>query len=304
MERAAKSQGEQRPAGPARANVPAATTVPGYGVQAVTSAGSPANRIHGGTRMALQRKLIEGIQGSPRMAAQRKRIEGVSADALQRMGMPPGPAIQFKVLNGDAISALLDQVAPVKADSLPNYVKKVMAKADADAKKPPQDKAANELAIENAAKARFPQFAAPSGDTGSKKVAPVKERKKLSAAGWNHIWRGDIGAKGHPTGFHWKGKADDAINEGHGEITEGQNGFYKQSVKLKPSVGTKGSQVDGKAVKSADKPDQSTFFPNDWKESEVKDAIELRNSQDQITTPEKGVGISLTKSGDTIYPVI
>jgi hypothetical protein len=187
---------------------------------------------------------------------------------------------------------------------LPNYVRRVMAKAEPDAKKPPKDKQANEAAIGKAAQAKFPQFAAQASETGSKKIAVVKERKKLGTAGWNHIWRGDIGAKGHPTGFHWKGKADDAINEAHGAVTMGAQGFYKQAVKLKERAGKKGGKVDGKEVKSVDKPDESTFFPDDWVDEEVRDAIELRNSQDQIITPKKGEGITLQKSGDTIYPVI
>lgn len=144
---------------------------------------------------------------------------------------------------------------------------------------------------------------APKVEEGKRREV-VRERKTLSANGWRHIWRGDISSKGRPSGFHWKGQADEAIHEGVDGMSQGAKGFYKQSVRLKTSVGSVGSNVDGKKVKNIDKEEQSTFFPDTWSESDVKDAIELRNGEDQIVTPKKGEGINLVKSGDTIYPLI
>jgi hypothetical protein len=129
------------------------------------------------------------------------------------------------------------------------------------------------------------------------------ERKPLSEAGWKHIWRGDRGSKGHPAGFHWKGKAAQAICESDGTVTKEDRGFYHEGVRFKASA-VKNSKVDGGDVKRWDKPDGSTFFPDHWTEQQVKDAIELRNSSDQVTVPDEAVGIKLQKSGETIYPSI
>lgn len=129
------------------------------------------------------------------------------------------------------------------------------------------------------------------------------ERKALTATQWQHIWRGDLGAKGHPTGFHWKGKAGDAIAEGDGAVTATSGDFYHEGVNLKASKVEDGT-VKKANVKRYDKPDGSTFFPDDWSEQDVKDAIELRNSSDQITTPADAAGQQLVKSGETIYPSI
>lgn len=127
------------------------------------------------------------------------------------------------------------------------------------------------------------------------------ERKALTSTQWQHIWRGDLGAKGHPTGFHWKGKAGEAIAEGDGAVTDTSGDFYHEGVNLKASAVEDGT-VKKANVKRYDKPDGSTFFPDDWTEQNVKDAIELRNSSDQITTPADAAGQQLVKSGETIYP--
>jgi len=129
------------------------------------------------------------------------------------------------------------------------------------------------------------------------------ERKTLSASGWQHIWRGDVGSGGYPSGFHWKGKADDAYSEGYDEVTNATDaGFYKQAVRYKETIATAGT--GGASMAKRYKADASTFFPDDWTEQEVKDAVELRNSKDEITKPAKGLGVKLIKSGETIYPSI
>jgi hypothetical protein len=131
----------------------------------------------------------------------------------------------------------------------------------------------------------------------------VKTRKQLDLNQWKHIWRGDIGAKGHPTGFHWKGKKDEAICEAIDPVSSASNGFYRQKVRVKPDK-IMNNRVDGKLVKNKEKPDGSTFFPDAWTEDQVKDAIELRDSNNEITTPKEAAGIKLHPSGDTIYPLI
>ncbi len=142
-------------------------------------------------------------------------------------------------------------------------------------------------------------FQAPE-TTGTARITVERERKLLSSLGWKHIWCGDVSSKGRPAGFHWKGKQDEAFCTTSGSKTDENDGFYRQAVTFRR--GTRiGSRIDGKAVKHLEKPDHSSFFPDAWTEQEVKDAIELRNSSNEITTA-KGLGTRLRKSGDTIYP--
>ena len=140
---------------------------------------------------------------------------------------------------------------------------------------------------------------------GSQALPP--ERKKMPTDTWKHIWRGDFNkGKNKPTGYHWKGKGDDAWLEGTGTTGRSQSNFYEEQVQVRDEkvddivseTGANRGKVSGKV-----KDDYSTFFPNNWSETDVKDAIELRDSQGQITN-KTADGITLVKSGATIYPTI
>lgn len=139
---------------------------------------------------------------------------------------------------------------------------------------------------------------------GGGKAAILPERKKLSAETWVHIWRGDYNArKNRPTGYHWKGGGDDSWLEQDGGKANLQDGFYRQPVKvrdnkvdaIKDATGAKG-EIGGRQ-----KEDHSTFFPDDWSENDVRDAIELRDGSGAIRS-KPATGITLVKSGKTIYP--
>lgn len=101
----------------------------------------------------------------------------------------------------------------------------------------------------------------------------------------------------------WKGKNDEAICEAFDQEEASSKGFYHQKVRAKSSA-IKNGKVDGKQVTKAEKPDGSTFFPDAWTEDQVKDAIEFRNSNNEITTPKEAAGIKLNPQEDTIYPLI
>lgn len=143
-------------------------------------------------------------------------------------------------------------------------------------------------------------------DDGGVEALPP-ERKVMPANTWRHIWRGDFnGDKKKVTGYHWKGRGDNAWHEGFGDAANTTKGFYQQTVRVRAdkvddivaASGATRGQVTGKV-----KDDASTFFPDAWNETQVKDAIELRDGQGKITTADAD-GISLVKSGTTIYPKI
>lgn len=138
------------------------------------------------------------------------------------------------------------------------------------------------------------------------KAAIPPERKLLPAQTWKHIWRGDFNSgKKKPTGYHWKGKGDESWLEGTGVEGKSASGFYEEQVKvrddkvedIKAETNAKGD-ISGKI-----KDEKSTFFPDNWTESDVKDAIETRNGEGKITTKSVDA-ITLVKSGGTIFPSI
>jgi hypothetical protein len=141
---------------------------------------------------------------------------------------------------------------------------------------------------------------------GGKEALPP-ERKIIPADTWRHIWRGDFnGSKKKVTGYHWKGRGDAAWHEGFGAQANTTNNFYEQTVRVRAGKAAEIAQESGATVGSVNnkvKDDASTFFPDAWNETRVKDAIELRDSQGKITT-EDADGITLVKSGVTIYPTI
>lgn len=140
------------------------------------------------------------------------------------------------------------------------------------------------------------------------KAALPRERKLLPAGTWRHIWRGDFNAEKHrPTGYHWKGKGDDAWLEGSGgRLNTTGDGFYEQQVEVRDdkvddihaATGDAKGNITGKV-----KADHSTFFPDGWNEADVKDAIELRDSSNKITS-KAAAGVTLVKSGETVYPTL
>ena len=135
-------------------------------------------------------------------------------------------------------------------------------------------------------------------------VAPA--RKKLTEKVWRHIWRGDFNKdKGRPTGYHWKGKGTESWLVGNGTMGRTQSNFYEEQVQVRddkvPAI-KKETAAKG-TIAGTVKDDMSTFFPDAWSESDVKDAVELRDSQGHVTS-KAAAGIVLVKSGGTIYPTI
>ncbi len=134
-------------------------------------------------------------------------------------------------------------------------------------------------------------------------VAP--KRRPIASGTWKHIWRGDYNkGKNKPTGYHWKGKGTDAWLQGDGQVGAAADGFYEEGVVIRDGK-TDSIKAETKATGSltAEKTGGSTFFPDNWSEGDVKDAIETRDGQGKITSKDVP-GVTLVKSGGTIYPSI
>lgn len=141
---------------------------------------------------------------------------------------------------------------------------------------------------------------------GGKEAMPP-ERKLLPSQTWKHIWRGDFNSgKKKPTGYHWKGKGDESWLEGTGVEGRSVSGFYEEQVKVRDDkVEDIKAETNAKkdVIKGSVKVEKSTFFPDTWSESDVKDAIETRSGAGKITTKSVDA-ITLVKSGGTIFPSI
>jgi hypothetical protein len=117
----------------------------------------------------------------------------------------------------------------------------------------------------------------------------------LSDDQWNHIAHGEVRVGGKVVGFHWKGDEDNAVAEGDGSVTNGPNamGVYAEGVqqKGKPKNKKKGG---------------STFFPDSWSESDVKDAIrgaaKSGGKYYEALRPPKAAGLKLLTNEDSVYP--
>lgn len=142
------------------------------------------------------------------------------------------------------------------------------------------------------------------------KTKPKEEsapRKSISPNTWRHIWRGDFNSgKKRPTGYHWKGKGDESWLVGTGVEGRSVSGFYEEQVKVRDDkVEDIKAETNAKKddIKGNIKVEKSTFFPDTWSESDVKDAIETRSGAGKITTKSVDA-ITLVKSGGTIFPSI
>jgi hypothetical protein len=142
---------------------------------------------------------------------------------------------------------------------------------------------------------------------GGGKAALPPERKRMTPETWRHIWRGDFNQnKNRPSGYHWKGQGGDSWLVGTGTTGRTQGDFYEEEVQVRDdkvdtiqaATGAKRGDINGKV-----KENMSTFFPDDWSEADIKDAIELRDSLGAITS-KPAAGIKLVKSGVTIFPEI
>lgn len=109
---------------------------------------------------------------------------------------------------------------------------------------------------------------------------------------FRHIFSGDFKQRNnHPTGYHSKAGNSDTHEAYGGKTDLGAHGTYQQSVREKQNHRNK-------------KPLQSTFFPDNATEDEVKIAVVSGDTRHNKTVqyPDKLAGMPLAKSGTTIFP--
>ncbi|RZI59524.1 MAG: hypothetical protein EOP37_11610 [Rubrivivax sp.] len=127
------------------------------------------------------------------------------------------------------------------------------------------------------------------------------KRRTVTEAVWSHIARGEVKPK--VVGYHWKGLGNEANVEAYGDQRRTDRfGCYVQAVR---SVNKTGAQNFTPVLKSTD----STFFPDDWSEQDIRMAIEhavQEGSQPELTVtfPIKAKGMVLFKNDDSFFPVI
>ena len=132
------------------------------------------------------------------------------------------------------------------------------------------------------------------------------QRLELTDEMWTHIARGELRNKTKLVGYHWTGD-DEAIAMKNGESQQGpdKRGVYVEGVQTRESYG------QGKKAAPIKKANASTFWPNDWTEAEIKDAIrnggKARNNVSEVgtkATKEEARGMSLFVNPDSVFPVI
>jgi hypothetical protein len=124
----------------------------------------------------------------------------------------------------------------------------------------------------------------------------AKKDQALIEKLWTHIAMGELNKDGDPVGYHWKGNPK-SILEGFGEKSaEGKCGVYQQRVRHKGN--------------KKEKSNKSTFFPDLWKEQDVKDALTSASHRrvgkyGEASKPEDANGLRIDFMGDgsTAFPI-
>lgn len=138
----------------------------------------------------------------------------------------------------------------------------------------------------------------PEKNKNIKEEKPKNIRKRdLTEDQKNHIFIGDdtkaTSKKGNVkitavTGYHSIKRANDAIAEGFGDKEMKRFGCYVQSVRHK---------IDNNVTKT------STFFPDNWSENDIIEAIEYASTNNlEVTIPQKGAGLKLWFNQQGYYP--
>ena len=217
---------------------------------------------------------IEALQRTLGNQAVQRRL----AASLQRNGHAEAkrsPLIQPKRIGPKQVAPLMKANPRQEGESDADYIERLL---DTDQEfRAVKDIAANRQVLQGA-------LSAASG-RGARAVTPPAKKRELTEAQREHLFKGSYRSK-VLSGYHSKQDAG-AIAEGYGPKTDLGNGFYKQSVQLK----------NNDKVKKAK---QSTFYPDDWTEQEIVEAIEYATELKlskvtlyEVTRPEKCKGIQL-----------
>ena len=110
-----------------------------------------------------------------------------------------------------------------------------------------------------------------------------------------HIVYGAVRADKSPTGLHTsQGKESERVCEWYGDRVDQDHNCYWKNVR-------------SKSDKSKSKPKGSTFYPDDWAITDIKDAIEYASQRQgkpelEVQAPAKEPGLVLFFNGDSYFP--